>query len=207
MFYISQRCLKTETQVSSSFNCPLSAMERFGVSVISAEPVAMVFNFLDFCETPSKDLDFLGLGCRTSKGSALGCIEATKECTCGGQLVMIMATMVVIDGFDKYNYRVEKDLCALTSRSSWCIFYVMDTNVWPKGINTQFIYKKPLIDRHRIDITFQHRWHFQWGLKRLSRRVCFQGCKGLLAPGEITFGLHEMILMTTGMILMMTYSS
>ena len=139
MFYISQRCLKTETQVSSSFNCPLSAMEIFGVSVISAEPVAMVFNFLDFCETPSKDLDFLGLGCRTSKGSALGCIEATKECTCGGQLVMIMATMVVIDGFDKYNYRVEKDLRALTS--SWCLFYVIDSNVWPKGINTRFIHK------------------------------------------------------------------
>ena len=79
-------------------------MEIFGVSVISAEPVAMVFNF---CETPSKDLDFLGLGCRTSKGSALGCIEATKECTCGGQLVMIMATMVVIDGFDEYIITIE----------------------------------------------------------------------------------------------------
>ena len=52
---------------------------------------------------------------------------------------MIMATMVVSDGFDKYNYRVEKDLRSLTS--SWCLFYVMDSNVWPKGINTQFIHK------------------------------------------------------------------
>ena len=41
--------------------------------------MVIVYSF----ETPSIDAYFLALDCQTSKGSAQGCIQATRECTWG----------------------------------------------------------------------------------------------------------------------------
>ena len=132
---------------------------------------------LYFSETPAGDVYFLAQDCQTSKGSALGCIPATREHTwriynkywaisCCGQQILKHSShqdQLMTGGQQCQQYK---------KQSVITLWYEPSTSFTTTTTTTA------------NGITSPHQWHFQLGPRLLARKACFQGCTVPPVPGD-----------------------